>query len=434
MNAPSSIPHMRFMKPSCIPRPVSPSLHNDTVVSTLIGVILMIALVVVLTTIIAMVLFGSVNPKYMQKSVYIAGTAKETAITQGALPYHLLTFKPIAGDPLSITGQRAPSGTPTTLIITGPDGRNLTPDASSLSGSLYGRTMYIYQKSGSNACQFIITDKVPNVNGLPPMVIGKYTIQLIDEKVHVLASSYPTDITKGTTSVPTIILTLTGTAVGYKSDCSQFTGTCPNGCPGVYNTSLCNKTYKNFNGNTFLTFPDDPTLKYTGDMSMAVTIRPTSTGASSNSANWHQIIGKDVTVGVNNENDNYELFQLGDRLYFEWSDANPPYTHYHAMTPTGIVQAGQWNQLNVVVNNNQLSIYHNGVSQPLTYYQSNVPGVNPLAASPGVRMQNNGNSVNIGKQNGGSGNQFYFKGDIGEISLYNRALSQTEITNNLCSG
>jgi len=137
-------------------------------------------------------------------------------------------------------------------------------------------------------------------------------------------------------------------------------------------------------------------------------------------------------VGVNDENDNYQFFQMGDRLYFEWNDAVTG-IHYHAMTPTGIIQAGQWNNLDVVMQNGHLAIYNNGVSQTLSYYQSNVPGVNPVAA-PTVRLQNNNNAVTVGKQNGSPGNEFYFNGDIGGISLYNRGLTQQDITGLTCPG
>jgi len=139
-----------------------------------------------------------------------------------------------------------------------------------------------------------------------------------------------------------------------------------------------------------------------------------------------------VTVGVGNENDNYQLFQMGDRLYFEWNDADTG-IHYHAITPVGKLQAGGWNNLNVVVRNGELAIYNNGESLPLTYYQSNVPWTNPVAA-PTVRLQNNDNPVTIGKQNGGAGNEFYFSGDIGGISLYNRGLTGQDISALQCPG
>ena len=131
---------------------------------------------------------------------------------------------------------------------------------------------------------------------------------------------------------------------------------------------------------------------------------------------------------------------MGDGLYFERNDRVNG-IHYHAMTPTGIVSAGQWDQINIFVQNGNLAIYNNEISQPLTYYQSNTPGVNPIRGTGltppaiGVRLMNVGNDVTVGKQNGyNSANNFNFNGNIGTISLYDRAFSQTEIAGNLCSG
>ena len=411
---------------------------NSTALSEVVSVILVIALVLVLAMVVYVLLFGSIDQKYLKKSVYVAGSAQETSIPSqfvGVDPYQLLTFSPKAGDPFYLTGQTTKSGTQTTLRIFAPDGRNLTPDASRLTGSLYGKQLFIYPMTTANECQYIVTDVRPaNTNTLPKMVIGRYQIMLIDENVHVLADTFTADITKGTTSLPRTVLTGSVTGTSYRADCSQTGGTCPNGCPPVSNISPCNTTYSTYNGNNYLTFPNDPTLQYTGDASIAVMIQPTATGDPSNSANWHQIIGKGVTVGVNDETDNYQLFQMGDRLYFEWNDAVSG-IHYHVMTPTGtgVVTAGQWDQINVVVQSGQLAIYSNGVSQPLTYYQSNVPGVNPVGVQT-VHLLNVGNDVTVGKQNGNAANAFYFNGNIGAISLYDRALSPGEVASNLCPG
>jgi hypothetical protein len=403
-------------------------------ISEMVSVALILVLVVALAVVVYSLMSASVKPEYLQKSVYIAGEAKTTSLSSGGSgPYDLLSFLANAGDPFYITGQANNSGTRTTMKVVTPDNRTLTPDASSLKGSLYGRTLYIYQKSSSNACEYGITDSIPDVKTLPKMVTGRYQIQIIDEKLHVLASTYTTDITKGTTSLPATVLMGTGTGTGYRSDCSSQNGSCPRGCPPVYNTSPCNRTYTRFNGSTYLTFADDPTLKYTGDTTISVSIRPKTTGAYSNSntADWHEIIGKGVTSGVNNEDDNYQLVQMGDRLYFEWNDKTTG-THYHAMTPTGVLTAGAYTQVDVVVQGGKLSIYVDGQSQTLSYYQSNVPGTNPLSTAPTVSLKDNSNAVTVGKQNGDPA--CYFNGDIGEISLYNRALSAAELSGNACSG
>jgi hypothetical protein len=407
--------------------------HADGI-SEIVSVSLILILVVVLAIVVYSLLFGQIKPEYLQKSVYIAGVAKTASISSGGgAPYDLLSFLPSAGDPFYITGQKTASGTRTTMRVITPDNRTLTPDASSLTGPLYGKTLFIYQKSAANACEYGITDSIPNVNTLPKMVTGRYQIQIIDENLHILASTYTTNISRGSTSLPVTVLMGTGTGTGYRSDCSSQNGTCPNGCPSVYNTSPCNKTYSHFNGSTYLTFANDPTLNSTGDATISVSIRPKTTGSFSNSdtTNWHEIIGKGVTSGVNSENDNYQLVQMGDLLYFEWNDKTTG-THYHAMTPTGVLTAGAYNQIDVVVQSGTLKIYVNGVSQTLSYYQSNVPGTNPLATAPTVNLADNSNAVLVGKQNGDPA--CYFNGDIGEISLYNRALSQSDISASVCSG
>ena len=406
--------------------------NNSRGISETVSVILVIALVLVLAMVIYALVSGAVNPKYMQKSVYIAGNTAILPLGPGSSPDFVLTYLPHAGDDFYLVGQNQGRGTPVTMNVISPDGRNVTLDTSSLTGSLYGKTLYIYQKSTSNACQFIVSDTIPKP-GLPVMTNGIWKIQLTDDKIHVLADTYSSLFTRGTTSLPVTILSGVGSSgQSYRADCSIAAGSCIGGSCPQYNTSPCNLTYSTFTGRNYLTLPDDPTLKYTGDMSIAVSIRPTATGDSGNSGNWHQIIGKGVTVGVDDENDNYQFFQMGDRLYFEWNDANTG-IHYHAMTPTGIINAGQWNNLDVVVQNGNLAIYDNGVSQPLSYYQSNVPGVNPIAA-PTVNLQNNSNAVTIGKQNGDAADLFYFNGDIGSISLYNRGLSQQDITDLTCPG
>jgi hypothetical protein len=107
------------------------------------------------------------------------------------------------------------------------------------------------------------------------MVSGTWKIQIIDEKTQILADTYTTTFTKGTTSLPVTILQGAGTGgKSYRADCSVSSGTCggSGGCPPQYNTSPCNRSYSTFSGSNYLTFPDDPTLKYTGDLSIAVSI------------------------------------------------------------------------------------------------------------------------------------------------------------------
>jgi hypothetical protein len=409
-------------------------LYHSKGISEVMSVALIILLILALSLVTYGMLSGWLNPKYLQKSVYVAATAKEATVQGTGLPYTLLTFNPEAGDPFYINGQSTASGTKTTLKINSPDGRNLTPDASGISGSLYGKTLYLYQKPSGNACEFGISDKVPaNINSLPEMVTGRYQILLIDENLHVLASTYSTNITKGTTSLPTRGDFNGGIAWG--ADCTPLSSSCPKGCPNTYNTSPCNRTYSKYNGTTYRTYPDDPSLKYTGDFTLSAFVRPTTTGSMSNSANWHQIIGKGSIDASNNEIDNYQLFQVGNQLLFEWNDKTTG-VHYQAITNTTPVTT-DWNDITTTVTNGQIKIYVNGVSQPLYYNKGTDPRsvTPPSPYPPTVSLMDTTNDVSLGKQNGYTvANNFNFVGDIGPISMYNRALAQTEIQGNLCPG
>ena len=232
-------------------------------------------------------------------------------------------------------------------------------------------------------------------------------------------------ITQGTTALPR----LGGTVGGYmyRADCSVLDNSTPNGdLPIGYNSTM-SMYYRTFNGSAYMQYPNDPTLSYTGNMAISMWIDPSDTGS------WHQIIGKGVTYNAgsssSNENDNYQLFQIGNQLLFEWNDAASG-QHYQAFTPA-TVQANQWSYLTVTVQDGQLAIYNNGVALPLTYDNSNVPGQNVLDHSVNVNLINNNNPVTIGKQNSPDpSNNFYFTGSIGNTAIYNRGLTQQEIQQN----
>ena len=110
-------------------------------------------------------------------------------------------------------------------------------------------------------------------------------------------------------------------------------------------------------------------------------------------------------------------------------------THYQAITSTTPVLANQWNYVTATVQGGQLTIYDNGVPQPLVYDNSNVPYQNPVTGTVTVILENNNNNVNIGEQNyvTTSSDAFYYNGYMGSMALYNRALSATEVANNYAS-
>ena len=129
-----------------------------------------------------------------------------------------------------------------------------------------------------------------------------------------------------------------------------------------------NMFYRTFDGSTqFYQYPNDPSLAFNGNnMAISLWFNPReAVPYNSNGVGWHQLIGKGVTnyqgSSSSAEDDNYQVFQLGDRLLFEWNDANT-HEHYQATTPPSTVQANQWNYLTVNVQGGQLRIYNNGVT------------------------------------------------------------------------
>jgi hypothetical protein len=90
-------------------------------------------------------------------------------------------------------------------------------------------------------------------------------------------------------------------------------------------------------------------------------------------------------------------------------------------TTTNIIQTNQW--YNIVatkslgaINSNTL-LYINGVSQSFTVTSANTPNI---INSP----------ISIGAIKGSISTQFYFPGRIAQTSIYNRALSATEVLQN----
>jgi hypothetical protein len=405
---------------------------------------ILIVILVVLIAVVAYAAFsGQLNSLFFKKSVYIAGTAAVTGIPQtSGLSDDVLTFLPKAGDAFYLTGQTSgTTGTQVTLKALSPDGKILYPDASGLKGSLYGKTLYIYPNSSpaSTQCNYAISDSKP-AGSLRPMTKGTWTVQMIDENVHVLANTYTEKVTNGATSLPVAGGFIGGsTSQFYRTDCTPINQT----SLGITtsNTGPGNMTVAYFNGSgSYITIPNDPTLSFTGDLSISLWFKPTTaTTPSSDGSNWHQLIGKGVTNSAgsssSNENDNYQLFQYGNQLLFEWNDATTG-QHYQAYTTasSGTVSSANWNYVTVTISGGNLAVYNNGVAQSLTYDNSNVPGTNilPATSTPKVNLINNNNAVTVGKQNAASSSDnFYYSGYMGAVSLYNRGLTQAEINANL---
>lgn len=393
------------------------------------SVILVIALVLVLAVVIYALVFGAFDPKYTKKSVYVGATAETMDIPRASgFTDHVLTLLPKAGDKFYLTGQQTAgtSGTRTTLKLVSPDGRSIYPGTASLTGDPYGKQLYIYPSSSGSAtmCDYEASTTVPPSN-LRPMTIGIWKIQLIDEELHVVADAYETTMKYGTTSLPTAGGFISGL---FRSDCSPYSQTTYGTLPVSTNASVGNMTITHFNGASYLSLANDPGLSMTGDMTISLWMDPTATGNPSSTANWHQIIGKGSLSG-STEDDNYQLFQIGDKLVFEWND-RVTNTHYQAITQNPVLSTN-WNYVTTSISGGSVKIYNNGVEQPLVYSQGLDPRyVTTPVGFPGVRLKSNTNPVTIGKQNAPSGSAFYYNGDIGAISLYNRALTPEEIAQN----
>jgi hypothetical protein len=107
-------------------------------------------------------------------------------------------------------------------------------------------------------------------------------------------------------------------------------------------------------------------------------------------------------------------------------------THYQAITQNAVL-GNDWNYVTASISNGQIKIYNNGAEQALVYNQGLDPRSSSLGTTPpavGVRVKPNANPVTVGKQNGPAGSEFYYRGDIGALSLYNRGLTQAEIQQN----
>ena len=414
-------------------------------VSEMAAEILIIILVILIAAIAYAAFSGALNPLFTKKSVYVAGSAKIDTLPQpGDISDDILTYLPEAGDAFYLTGQTiGANGTQVTFKAISPSGQTLIPDASSIRGPLYGKTLYIYPNGSPAAtqCNYIVSQTQPT-GLLRPMAIGTWTIQMIDENVHVLANSVSETVKNGGTSLPVAGGFLnTGTGKFYDVNCNPITeninGNLFSSPIGPGNMSA---TY--FNGQSSVTIPDSTGLAFTGDMSLSMWFDPTQAIPYSSSGNgWEQLIGKGQTTSPGssstNENDNYQIFQLGNQILFEWNDATNG-QHYQAITTTAPIQANAWNYITATVSGGHLTIYDNGVAQPLNYDNSNVPDPESGVATPQtpnglVNIANNNNfPVNIGEQNSasGPGDAFYYTGLIGSTALYNRALTPQEIANN----
>lgn len=402
---------------------------TDNAVTHVVAIVFLIILTAGIVMVFAPAIFGMAN--IATKSAYIASEAKaEEIVGNSGLSVQVLSLLFQNGDQFYLSGQKSPiQGTPVVIRLIGPDKKVIYPDASLVSGQLYGRTVYLYPNASglSESCDYIVSTTRP-AGAMRAMTNGAWTVQLIDLNANILVSSDSRGvITKGTSSVP-----VSGGSAGgkvFRADCTVMNYTLVNNPASGYTGAPMNMTYRTFNGvDQYMTLPDDPSLTYTGDISLSIWIRPATT------TGLHQIIGKGKQINSNTEDKNYDLYTIdGGKIYFEWDD-KVTNRHYHVETDGGSVASGRWNYIVVTASGNprRLGVNVNGNTQAISYYQSNQPGVGKItnpAQVPSVNLKDNTYNLNIAKQ---SSNQypFYFKGDIGSFALYNRGLTSNEIASN----
>jgi hypothetical protein len=407
---------------------------NSSGISETVTVILVIALVIGLAVAIYAMLFGSVSLTKSSLVAASAGTANVPLDASSSM--QIMRVLPMAGESYYLKGQSTiPASSATTPLaiasfdITDPNGRvsTVTNGYLTTNANKLGSPLYIYKDQSNN---YRLTDSLASISYAPaqikPFALGEYQINMIDNTAHVPMN------------IMTVKITGNGTSSSSGSLSLPLLNTLPNSSwvvhGGVTNTTdTSGLTVYNFDGTSgYLSATANPALSFTGNLSLSLWMNPTSTGSSGSSSNWHTIIGKGYVAGVNNENDNYQLMQLGDKLLFEWTDTGG--NHYQAITQSSVLTAGTMQYVTTTVDAGQLTIRVNGGAPlALTYNTGNVPGSGTiLSTAPVINLQNNGNDLLTGKQNAASAaNNFYYSGTMSEVALYNRPLTADEIAHNV---
>jgi hypothetical protein len=404
--------------------------RNTNGVSEVVSVILVIALMLVLAMVIYTLLFGSLTLKQTSRVAATAGTIKipldATTTTQ------IMYARPAAGDKYYLKGQsNIPSGVPVaSFVLRDPNGNTYSANSASIStkANQYGTPLFLYQ---DRTRKYWVTDSLTSITSSPaqimPLARGTWTVTMIDNTANVPLTEMKVLVGSDSSTVNLLLPNYTLCFTGVCG--SQGSGVANNSNNIVYSTGIGGMTVAHFNGiDSSIIIPNNPDLVFTGDMALSLWMKPTTAGDPSNPSTWHQILGKGSISG-GTENDNYQLFQMGNKLVYEWNDAATG-NHYQAITSTGTLSSSSWNYVTVSVSGGAVKIYNNGVEQSLVYNQGLDPRSSSLGTtSPGVHLQSTANDVTVGKQNA-AGSEYYYSGDIGNVAVYNRGLSTTEILNN----
>ena len=417
---------------------------NSKGISEVMSAVLIIILVVVLAMVVYGLFTGALSG-YMKKTSLVAATGGTLTIPLGSSQStQVLSAMPTAGEKYYLLGQsNIPSGYPVaSFVLKDPQGntRQALVANYSTTANKFGTPLYLYQDENYNIW---VTDSAQRVaasaNIIRPFSYGVYTITMVDNIASVPLTAM--DVTIGSGSSLYNPGSSTGgwgngtggmsmvNSSGYQIPFSNF-GVTPLSGPGGTSAYY-------FNGSSYVTGQDNAGLQFTGDMSLSLWLKPTTAGAplDGSGSNWGTIVGKGSIDGSGNENDNYQLVQMGNQIYFEWGDTATG-THYNIVTQSALSN-NNWNYVAVTTTSTGAPVvYVNGVAQSYTIYKGNTPGVNQVGTSSSpngitVQLDNVNNGITIGKQNAAPPNTFYYTGGMSGISFYNRALSPSEVTNNV---
>ncbi len=401
---------------------------NSDGISEVVSVILVIALMLVLAMVVYALIFGNISLKQTSRVAATAGTI-DLPLDAGTST-QILYAMPSAGERYYLKGQsNIPSNYPVvSFMLKDPQGNSYqtTGQYSTSSPNQYGKSLFIYRDTGLN---FRVTDSLQAIKSAPQRIKpisphGEWTIIMIDNTANVPLTEMKVRLGAGSVSLfnpLAALMTWTNTgeyvnSSGYKIPFTNY-GVNTIAGPG----SL--KAYS-FNGTgAYIQGSDNPDVTFTGDMGISFWMQPTASGVNS----YHEILGK----GSNGDlNDNYDLFIIDQKLWFEWTDEGSGQM-YHIMTNNNMAWGSppSWNYATFTVNSGTPKIYFAGVEQPISYYSGNTIGTSPLADPVVVNLKADTNPITIGKQNY-IGNEMYYQGNMSEVAYYNRALSETEIINN----
>ncbi|MBC7085999.1 MAG: type IV pilin [Methanomethylovorans sp.] len=161
---------------------------------------------------------------------------------------------------------------------------------------------------------------------------------------------------------------------------------------GIKNNSLV------FNGkNNYVAIPHSPSLDFTDEISILFWMNCRSVTST------NTIIGKGSY-----EKNNFYVFVSQRELIFEWNDSNS-----YIRTSKMSLSNNLWYMIGITFDNNEVRFYKNG--RFIESEQTN-----------GVKLRPNTNDLWIGRQNS-STSDFYYRGRLDEVALYNKALSGKEI-------